>query len=104
MRALALSESLRQHLRRADRPARHRRRPTDFVRERQLIFPLVLLLILQKSLKSLQARLHEVFWAVSRQGRLDVPRVTAGAFTHARAKLRATVFVELNQAAVRPLV
>ena len=104
MRALALIESLRQHLLRTDLVARHRRRPTDFVRERKLIFPLVMLLILQKSLQSLQARLHEVFWAVSQQGRLDAPSVTAGAFTHARAKLRATVFVELNQAAVLPLV
>jgi hypothetical protein len=104
MRALALIESLRQHLRRTDLPARHRRRPTDFVRERKLIFPVVMLLILQKSLKSLQARLHEVFRAVSQQGRGDASSVTAGAFTHARAKLRATVFVELNQAAVLPLV
>ena len=104
MRALALIESLRQHLLRADLPARHRRRPTDFVRERKLIFPLVMLLILQKSLKSLQARLHEFFGTLHPGGGSVASTVTAGAFTHARAKLRATVFVELNQAAVLPLV
>lgn len=103
-RARALIETLRQHLARADLVARHRRRATDFVRERKLIFPIVMLLILQKSLKSLQTHLHELFWSLGPRGGLDTPSVTAGAFTHARAKLRASVFVELNQAAVLPLV
>lgn len=103
-RALALIVSLRAQLARADLVSRHRRRATDFVRERKLMFPVVMLLIRQKSVKSLQAHLHEWFWAASAGGRDDVPSVTAGAFTHARAKLRATAFVELNQAAVLPLV
>lgn len=103
-RALALIETLRQHLSRSDLVARHRRRPTDFVRERKLIFPVVMLLILQKSLKSLQAHLHELFWSLRERGQPDAPSVTASAFTHARAKLRAAVFVELNQAALLPLV
>ena len=103
-RARALIVLLRQHLLRADLVARHRRRPTDFVRDRKLIFPVVMLLILQKSLKSLQAHLHELFWSLREHGPLEAPTSTAGAFTHARAKVRASVFVELNQAAVLPLV
>ena len=90
-------QALRQQVARADLAALHRRRPTDFTRQRQLIFPVVLLLILQKSLKSLQARLHE--WAGP-----AAPAATAGAFTRARAKLRASVFVELNRTAVLPIV
>ncbi len=40
--------------------ARHRVRPEDFTRERQLTFPVVML-ILQKTVKSLQNHLAE-FW------------------------------------------
>ena len=75
-RALALIETLRQHLARADLVARHRRRATDFVRERKLIFPIVMLLILQKSLKSLQTHLHELFWALGPHGRRDIRETT----------------------------
>ena len=96
--------SLRAQLARPDLVGRHRRRATDFVRERTLLFPIVMLLILQKSVKSLQAHLHELFHALHPRGGIDAPSVTAGALTHARATLRATVFVELNQAAVLPLV
>jgi len=53
-----------------------------------------MLLILQKSLKSLQARLHEFLWDLAGP---DAPAVEASAFTHARAKLKASAFVELNQ-------
>jgi hypothetical protein len=58
-----------------------------------------MLLIIQKSLKSLQLRLHEFVrdWTVL----LDaLPSGTSGAFTHARAKLLPSAFVELNEQAV----
>ena len=96
-RSLALVEALRQQVARADRATHHRRRPEDFTRERRLIFPVVLRLLLQKSLKSLQARRHEGAGPAA-------PAGPAGACTRARAKLRASVFVELNRGAVLPIV
>jgi len=94
-RALQLIDQLRQRLLAAGLCERHRRRPTDFTRERVLTFPVLMLWVLQKSLKSLQAHAHEFFWQL-RQG-LPALAVSAGALTHARAKLRASALVELNQ-------
>lgn len=95
-RALALIEQLRQSLIAPGFWRRHRRRPTDFTRECVLTFPVLMLLLLQKSLKSLQTHAQEFFWQL-RQG-VAGPSVSAGAVTHARAKLRPSAFVELNQA------
>jgi Transposase DDE domain len=78
--------------------ARHRVRPEDFTRQRQLTFPLVMLFVLQKTVKSIQRHLHEFLDELA-AGRLFEP-VTAGAWTHARAKLKHTAFIELNQAVV----
>jgi hypothetical protein len=101
-RALALIEQLRHRIVDPGLCARHRKRPKDFSRECQLTFPSLMILLLQKSLKSLQARLHEF---VRQLGRGDQSRgVTAGAVTHARAKLCASAFVELNRQAVLPTV
>lgn len=94
-RALALIEQLRSALLAPAFWGRHRRRPTDFTRECVLTFPVLMLLVLQKSLKSLQTHAQEFFWQL-RPGVVG-PRVSAGAVTHARAKLRARAFVELNQ-------
>src|SRR5258708_12485290 len=74
-RALHLIEQLRQRLVDAGLCARHRRRPTDFTRERRLTFPVLMLWLLQKSLKSLQAHPHEFFWQL-RPG-LPAPPVRA---------------------------
>ena len=66
-----------------------------------------MLLVLQKSLKSLQLHLHEFFERLTDVEAADAP--TPGAWTQARAKLqgpepaeglRHTAFIELNQAAV----
>jgi hypothetical protein len=94
-RALALIVQLRQSLIVPAFWSRHRRRPTDFTRECVLTFPVLMLLLLQKSLKSLQAHAQEFFWQLS-QGVVG-PSLSASAVTHARAKLRASAFVELNQ-------
>jgi DDE family transposase len=51
--------------------------------------------LLQKSLKSRQAHAHEFFWPL-RQG-LPALTVSASPVTHARAKLRPSALVELNQ-------
>lgn len=94
-RALALIEQLRPALLAPAFWGRHRRRPADFTRECVLTFPVLMLLVLQKSLKSLQTHAQEFFWQLRPGG--AGPCVSAGAVTHARAKLRASAFVELNQ-------
>ena len=53
-----------------------------------------MILLLQKSLKSLQLVLNEFF------EKLNIEPATAGAFTQARANLRYTALIELNQKAV----
>jgi hypothetical protein len=97
-RALQVIAQLRQRLIEPSFSARHRRRPTDFTRECVLTFPVLMLLLLQKSLKSLQAHLHEFLAHLAEGG--HAPSLSGGALTHARAKLRASAFVELNGAAV----
>jgi len=82
--------------------ARHRVRPEDFTRERQLTFPIVMLFVLQKTVKSIQRHLHEFLDELA-SGQLFEP-VTAGAWTHARAKLKHTAFIELNKEVVLPVV
>lgn len=97
-----LVEALRNKLHDAGFIARHRVRPEDFTRQRQLTFPIVMLFVLQKTVKSIQRHLNdfldELFGA-----ELFEP-ATAGAWTHARAKLKHTAFVELNEQVVLPLV
>jgi len=93
-RALFLLARVRQQLVQSDLVVRHRRDPKDFTRECMLTFPRVMVFVLQKSLKSLQSRLHEFFWELAGP---NAPTVEASAFTHARAKLKASAFVELNQ-------
>ena len=97
-RALTLLAALRQRLVEPGLRLRHRRRPEDFSRECVLTFPVLMLFLLQKSLKSLQVRLHEFFWQLA--GSASAPAASAGALTHARAKLLPSAFIELNQTAV----
>jgi len=99
---LTLVETLRARLRDADFLARHRVRPEDFTRQRQLTFPVLMLFILQKTVKSLQRHLHEFLDDLA-AGQLFEP-VTPGAVTHARAKLKASAFIELNQDCVLPTI
>ena len=95
-------EKLRQQLCDVQFSARHRVRPEDFTRQRQLTFPIVMLFVLQKTVKSIQRHLHEFLNELA-GGQLFEP-VTAGAWTHARAKLKHTAFIELNQSTVLPAV
>src|SRR6266481_5455564 len=97
---IELIEALRRKLCDADFVARHRVRPQDFTRQRQLTFPVVMLFILQKTVKSLQRHLHEFLNELA-QGELFEP-LTAGAITKARAKLKHTAFIELNETTVVP--
>ena len=79
---------------------RHRSKPQAFSRLRKLTFPVMILLILQKSLKSLQLRLNEFFSKLPGLQRV----VSASAFTQARRALSPTAFVELNQKAIVEVV
>lgn len=97
-RALTLLAALRQQLFQPSLCACHRRRRQDFSRDCILTFPVLMLFLLQKSLKSLQVRLHEFFWQWT--GATGAPIATVGALTHARAKLLPGAFIELNQTAV----
>ncbi len=95
-------EQLRRKLCDEDFIACSRVRAEDFTRQRQLTFPVVMLFILQKTVKSIQRHLHEFLDELA-GGELFEP-VTAGAFTHARAKLKPSAFIELNQTHVLPWV
>ncbi len=72
----------------------HRTSPKVFRRERKLTFSLVILLIMQKTMKSIPLLLNEVF------GQLDLDPATNSAFTQARRHLKHTAFIELNQRAI----
>jgi hypothetical protein len=99
---IALIEVLRRQL--CDRAfiTRHRVRPEDFTRQRQLTFPVVMLFTLQKTVKSIQRHLHEFLDELA-GGDLFEP-VTPGAWTHARAKLKHSAFIELNRDSVLPAI
>ena len=95
-----LIQKLRRQLCDLQFTQRQRVRPEDFTRERQLTFPIVMLFVLQKTVKSIQRHLHEFLNELAGEGVFEP--VTAGAWTHARAKLRHTAFIELNQTTVLP--
>lgn len=96
--AIRILQAVRHRLADSSFLERHRFAPKDFTRRRKLPFSSVVLLVLQKSLKSLQLHLHEFFERLTDAQAGDAP--TPGAWTQARAKLRHTAFIELNQAAV----
>lgn len=95
-----LAEETIQRLRRllgeASFCQRHRRRAEDFTRRRCFCFMNTVVLLLQKSVRSLQLRLNEFF------DRLDqtLEPASASAWSQARLKLAHTAFIELNQQAV----
>ena len=97
-RALTLIERLRQPLLDPVFWSRHRRRASDFTRQCVLTFPVLMLLLLQKSLKSLQAHVQEFLGQLAEGA--PALQLSGGALTHARAKLRASAFAELNTTAV----
>lgn len=84
----------------ADFQARHRVEPKYFTRNRVLTFSIVLALILQKSVKSLQLVLNEFFGSLSMCVSLTVLTVTNSAFSQARQKLSHTAFIELHRTSV----
>jgi hypothetical protein len=77
-------------------------RRQDFTRQCQLTFSVVMLFILQKTAKSIQRHLHEFLNRLAGDDLFEP--VSAGAVTHARAKLKHTAFVELNNEVVVPAI
>lgn len=98
---IQLVHALRARLRDPEFLARYRARPEDFTRQCQLTFPVVMLFILQKTVKSIQRHLHEFLHELT-DGQMF--EVTTGAWTHARAKLKHAAFIELNQTCVLPVI
>jgi hypothetical protein len=80
--------------------ARHRARAKDFTRKRLLPFPIVMLLLLQKTTKSIQRHLHSFFHELCPEECEGT--ATPGGWTQARAKLSHTAFIELNQEVLLP--
>ena len=99
---ITLIEALRGKLRDENFLARHRVRSQDFTRERQLTFPVLMLFVLQQTVKSIQRHLHEFLDNLA-QGEIFQP-LTSGAVTHARAKLKESAFIELNRDCVLPTI
>lgn len=99
---VSLIETLRRQLCDLDFSIRHRMRPEDFTRQRQLTFPIVMLFTLQKTVKSIQRHLHEFLDQLAGESLFEP--VTPGAWTHARAKLKHTAFIELNGSCVLPVI
>ena len=97
---IILVENLRRRLHDPVFLARHRVRPEDFTRQRQLTFPVMMLFVLQKTIKSIKRHLDEFLDELA-GGQIFTP-VTVGAVTHARAKLKETAFIELNRDCVLP--
>lgn len=96
-----LVEQTRLRLQASDFCARHRVRPADFTRHSPLGFPVVSLMLLQKTTRSVQRHLHDFFDQLAAFH--PVAPVTPGGWTQARAKLRHTAFIELNQKVALPL-
>lgn len=80
---------------------RHRTHDKAFSRVRKLSFHVVMLMLLQKTLKSLQLHLHEFFANLTGDA---TSAATPGAWTQARARLKHTAFIELNEVAVLDVV
>jgi len=77
----------------------HRRNERSFVRKRCLTFSVVIIYLLQKTLRSLQLHLNDF------AEQLGVERwVSKGGWTQGRAKLRHTAFIALNERAVLQVV
>jgi hypothetical protein len=74
--------------------ARHRTSDRFFTRCRKLTFVVMILLLLRKSAKSIQSVVNEFFLL------LGIESVTGAAFSRARAHIRHTAFIELNEKAV----
>jgi hypothetical protein len=75
---------------------RHRTSAKHFTRRRKLPFVNVMVMLLQKTVRSIQLHLHDFFAAVALAGE----SASASSWCEARLKLKHTAFIELNQRAI----
>lgn len=75
---------------------RHRTGDQHFTRRRKLPFARVLVMLLQKTVRSMQLHLHDFFAALAGAGE----SASASSWCEARLKLKHTAFIELNERAV----
>lgn len=74
--------------------SQHRTSERFFTRCRKLTFVVMILLLLRKSAKSMQSVVNELLMI------LGIESATSAAFSQARARIRHTAFIELNEKAV----
>ena len=79
---------------------RHRRSDRDFTRRRKLPFANVMVMLLQKTVRSIQLHLHAFFAALPVAGQ----SASASSWCEARLKLKHTAFIELNERAILDVV
>jgi len=91
---VTLIEKIRNQITDPEFVKRHRQDERHFTRSRKLNFALVLLIILQKSMKSLQNVLNSLYETLGSQ------TVTASAFSQAGRHLKHTAFIELNSSII----
>ena len=75
---------------------RHRTSDKHFTRRRKLPFVNVMVMLLQKTVRSIQLHLHDFFAALGPA----TASATASSWCEARLKLKHTAFIELNQRAI----
>ena len=101
--AIQVMAAIKQQLNDPAFQAKHRENTTAFTRKRLLSFERVVVVILQKSLTSLQLLLNDVFERLQHTFSLPNQTVTASAFTQARQKLKHTAFDDLTTQTLVPL-
>lgn len=79
---------------------RHKSKSQAFTRKRFFKFEIVCVMLLQKTLKSIQLHLHALTHQLELLGGKAINSVSSGAWTRARAKLKHTAFIELNEAVI----
>jgi len=101
--AIQIMPVLKQRLNDPAFQAKHRDKATSFTRKRRLSFARVVVVILQKSLTSVQLMLNDFFERLQQTFTLPEQTVTASAFTQARQKLTHTAFDDLTPQTMIPL-
>ena len=74
----------------------HKQNQKDFTRERKLTFAKIVVIMMRKSVKSLQNVLNEAQKEISLLLKNDEETITGSAYTQARKKLNYTAFIELS--------
>ncbi len=75
---------------------RHRASDRHFTRQRKLPFARVMVMLLQKTVRSIQLHLHDFFAGLGE----EIPSAVASSWCEARLKLKHGAFIELNERTV----